>query len=161
MVVFFLDFSFWVPHRVILLLNSMRHIKSPRLSALQQMAKEMSIDSDEEVVPETSSDEEGDKAHFTQYTKSDAGPTALVGCMPTPSGDSGQVNAALDTAQRKSLAPAWSVVTAAASTLKDMLDPRTSSITLKVLSLPPPTSLPPSLLSLHTYIDTRFIHFTE
>ena len=63
------------------------------------MAKAMLMDSDEEVIPETSSDEED------------------------------------DTAQRKSLAPAWSVVTAAASTLKDMLDPRTSSITLKVLSL--------------------------
>jgi hypothetical protein len=89
------------------------------------MAKAILMDSDEEVIPETSSDEED------------------------------------DTAQRKSLAPAWSVVTAAASTLKDMLDPRTSSITLKVLSLPPPSFLPPSLLSLHTYIDTRFIHFTE
>jgi hypothetical protein len=126
-----------------------------------EMAKAMLIDSDEEVIPETSSDEEGDKAHFTPYTKNDAGPTALVGCMPT---SSGQVNAAgaLDMAQRKSLAPAWSVVTAAASTLKDMLDPRTSSITLKVLSLRPPPSLPPSLPPLATsYIDTRFLHFTE
>ena len=32
------------------------------------------MDSDEEIVPETSSDEEGDKVHFTQYTKNDSDP---------------------------------------------------------------------------------------